>query len=266
MTDSQPADIGSFVKLTLDGAIAHLRLSSPETANAVDPAGHTQLVHALRRVTHEFHGKVLVISAEGRNFSAGGDFQSIEDAHASLELRRHMAAEATEMFGMLTRLNVPVIAAVQGAAAGLGATIAAACDIVVANRAAKFVDPHVVLGLVAGDGGVIAWTQAIGFNRAKRYLLTGDRLGAADAYAMGLVTDLVETPEEVLPAAWALAEKIASYPKLGVQGTKRTFNKFAQQASMATLELGLMLEMESFQAPELLENVQKMRRASEKKA
>jgi len=176
-----------------------------------------------------------------------------------------MSTEATELFGTLTRLNVPVIAAVHGAAAGLGATIAAACDIVVANRAAKFVDPHVVLGLVAGDGGVIAWTQAIGFNRAKRYLLTGDRLGAVDAHAMGLVTDLVETPEEVLPAAWAIAEKIASYPKLGVQGTKRTFNKFAQQASMAALELGLMLEMESFQAPELLENVQKLRRASEKK-
>jgi enoyl-CoA hydratase len=255
----------SFLTLSIDGAIAHLRMNSPDTANAVTPAAHTELVKALRRVATDFSGNVLVISGEGKNFSAGGDLQSIEEAHHSLELRRHMTTEATEVFSTLNRLNIPVIGAVQGAAAGLGATIAAACDIVVANKAAKFVDPHVVLGLVAGDGGVIAWTQAIGFNRAKRYLLTGDKLGAVEAYAMGLVTDLVETPEDVLPAAMAIAQKIASYPKLGVQGTKRTFNKLAQQQALATLEFGLMLEAESFQAPELLENIQKMRAKQEKK-
>ena len=256
----------NFLRLQLEGDIAHLRLSRPDTANAVDPTAHTQLVRAMRRVSQEFGGKALVISAQGRNFSAGGDFQSMEDAHSSLDVRRHMAREASELFGIFNRLEIPVICAVQGAAAGLGATIAVASDIIVANRTARFIDPHVAIGLVAGDGGVIAWTQAIGLNRAKRYLLTGDRLGAVEAHAMGLITDLVDDPEDVLPAAMAIAEKIAGYPKLGVQGTKRVFNKFSQQASHAALELGLLLEMESFQSPELLETVQRMRKDMEKKA
>ena len=251
----------SFLELDTSSSIAQLRMNRPDIANAVYPEAHTELVGALREIAGRTDLRALVISGAGRHFSAGGDLDSIVEAHHSLELRRHMVHEATEMFGILTRLDIPVISAVQGTAAGLGATIAVASDIIVADKNARFIDPHVVLGLVAGDGGVIAWTQAMGINRAKRYLLTGDPLSAESAYDMGVVTDLVDTPEEVLPHALSIAQRIVSYPPLGVQGTKRTFNKITQQIAHGTLELGLMLEAESFQAPELLETVRGLQAA-----
>jgi enoyl-CoA hydratase len=98
---------------------------------------------------------------------------------------------------------VPIIAAVHGHALGFGATIVTSCDVIVAWKDAKLGDPHVKAGLVAGDGGVLSWSAAAGVTRAKRMLLTGDSITAQDAYCFGLVTDLVDTPEEAYPTALA---------------------------------------------------------------
>jgi enoyl-CoA hydratase len=130
-----------------------------------------------------------------------------------------------------------------------------ATDAVVAAKSARISDPHVVIGLAAGDGGCVAWPLHVGLLRAKRYLLTGDRLTAEDAHRIGVVTDLVETPAEALPAARALAARIAALPPLAVQATKRTLNQVFRNRLEEVFELGLAYEMDTFVSEDLVEAI-----------
>lgn len=215
---------------------------------------------ALRDVATRDDARVLIISAEGRAFSAGGDFEEMLDAHRSTGIRDQMVRDARNVLNGMLDLSIPVITAVQGAAIGLGATIAAMADIVVAWRGAKIADTHVAVGLVAGDGGVIAWAQSIGLNRARRYLLTGDIITGEQAYDFGLVTELADTPEAVLPAARAMAERIRALPREGVNGTKRTLAAISRARMGEAFEMGIALEMQSMAHPDLAETVARLRK------
>jgi enoyl-CoA hydratase len=155
-----------------------------------------------------------------------------------------------------------VIAAMQGHAIGLGATVVTSCDMIVAWADAKLADPHVRVGLTAGDGGVLSWSAAAGVNRAKRMLLTGDAITAREAYAFGLVTDLVDTPEEVLPLAETLAARIAALPPMAVQGTKRIFNALERQRNAGLMHVSLLTEMATMSSDDLGEA---LRSAAEKR-
>jgi enoyl-CoA hydratase len=148
---------------------------------------------------------------------------------------------------------VPIIAAVHGHALGFGATIVTSCDVIVAWKDAKLGDPHVKAGLVAGDGGVLSWSAAAGVTRAKRMLLTGDSITAQGAYCFGLVTDLVDTPEEGYPTALAIAQHIAALPPLAVQGTKRVFNALGKHRNSVALDLSVMAENISIASEDLRE-------------
>jgi enoyl-CoA hydratase len=150
-------------------------------------------------------------------------------------------------------MPVPVVVAVQGHAIGLGATIVSACDVSVAWRHARISDPHVHVGLVAGDGGVLGWSAAVGYNRARRMLLTGDAITAEQAYDFGLITDLVDTPEAALGEARRIAEQIARLPPVAVQGTKKVFNALARLNLANVLDISLMAEMASVTSEDLQE-------------
>jgi enoyl-CoA hydratase len=130
-----------------------------------------------------------------------------------------------------------------------------ACDAVVAARSAWVADTHVNIGLVAGDGGCVVWPQSVGMLLAKRHLLTGDRLTAERAWQLGLVTDLVDEPADVLPAASALADRIAALPPLAVQGTKRSLNRVLQQRSGEVLDLSFAHEAATLASDDLLEAI-----------
>src|SRR5262249_2748227 len=145
-------------------------------------------------------------------------------AHDDAEARRETVDAGKRLLRSLLGLPQPIIAALQGPAIGLGATVALMCDIVVAARRTKLADTHVHLGLVAGDGGCRVWPQTAGMLRARRHLLPGDPLDAATAYDFGLVTDLVSEPDDVLPCAREIASRIAALPPMAVQGTKRALN------------------------------------------
>lgn len=138
---------------------------------------------------------------------------------------------------------------------GLGATVALLCDAVVAARRAVLADTHVNVGLVAGDGGCLVWPAAAGMVRARRHLLTGDPLDAETAHMLGMVTDLVDTPEEVAPAARALAERIAALPPMAVQGTKRALNRVSAQRAGEVLDLSLAHEERTLASEDLLEGI-----------
>jgi enoyl-CoA hydratase len=166
-----------------------------------------------------------------------------------------MRAQVRPLLLAIADSHIPVITALQGDAVGLGATLMMGTDAVVAARTARISDPHVVIGLAAGDGGCVGWPLHVGLLRAKRYLLTGDRLTAEDAHRMGLVTDLVETAAEVMPAARALAARIAALPPLAVQATKRALNQVFRNRFEQVFEQGLAYEMDTFVSEDVVEAI-----------
>lgn len=179
MTASLPAF--STIALTRRGRLLTFTLNRPDAMNAFNLAQHDELPEALDFARADPHSDVLVLTGGGRAFSAGGDIAHIERNAANPELFDHEARQAKRIVFTMLDIEKPVVARMNGHAVGLGATLALLCDVVFAAEGAKIGDPHVGLGLVAGDGGALLWAARIGLARAKEYLLTGELLTATRA-------------------------------------------------------------------------------------
>jgi enoyl-CoA hydratase len=241
--------------LRTDGHVAEITLTRPELHNRFDDQLHVQLTQVLDSVRRDDKVRAVVLASTGKTFSAGGDFEIMRAANADVTTRLRIVDDGRRLLDALISLPQPLVVALHGAAIGLGATVVLTADAVVAARSATISDPHVQMGLVAGDGGCLVWPQAVGMLRARRHLLTGDAVAAEDAHAMGLVTDLVDTPDEVLPAAQALAARIAALPPLAVQGTKRALNRVTQQRAGEVVEVSLAHEETTLASSDLLEAI-----------
>jgi enoyl-CoA hydratase len=238
-----------------DERIAEIVLCRPEIHNRFDEQLHQELTETVRSLPDHGDLRAVLLTSTGKVFSAGGDFEYMRLLNADAAVRRRGVELGRRLFFALTDLPLPLVVALQGDAIGLGATLVLTADAIVAARSAGIADPHVVVGLVAGDGGCVVWPQAVGMLRAKRHLLTGDRIGADEAYAMGLVTDLVGSVDEVAPTAFALAARMASLPPIAVQGTKRALNRALDQRAGEVLDLAFAYEMESAASADLLEAI-----------
>jgi enoyl-CoA hydratase len=245
----------SRLSVSVDGYIGEIRMIRPEALNATDARLHRDFPDALRALREVDGLRAVVFCSSGKVFSAGGDFDYLVDLHEKLPYLIDTLEEGCRTFLELSDFPVPIVAAVQGDAMGWGATMALGCDAVVASRNARFADPHVRVGMVAGDGGCVVWPQVMGMLWAKRYLITGDPIGAEEGYLRGMVTDLVDTPEEVDPAAFALAQRVAALPPLAVRGTKRVLNRTMQQRAGEILELGVFIQGLTVKSDDLLEAV-----------
>jgi enoyl-CoA hydratase len=238
-----------------DGAVAVITLTRPELMNRIDAPAHVQLTREFLALAGQRDVRAIVLGSTGKVFSAGGDFRLMQDAHDDPVRRREVVDDARALLTALLSLPQPIIAAMQGAAIGLGATIVLGCDAVVAVRTAQLADSHVALGLVAGDGGAVIWPAAAGILRARRHLLTGDPIDAELAFTLGLITDLVDAPEDVMPAALALAQRIAALPPLGVQLTKRALMRGLMQRAGEVFDLGLAYEEMTLASDDLIEAI-----------
>lgn len=247
------------VTVTIDGNVAEIQLNRPAQHNAFDHAMHIETKDAFLALRAERNVRAIVFSGNGPNFSAGGDFDLILKDRQDLAARDRMRREGKLLLCAIADSPVPVVIALHGQAVGLGATVALASDAIVAARNARLSDPHVVIGLAAGDGGCVVWPLHAGLLQAKRYLLTGDRLTGEAAHAMGLITDLVEAEDEVLPAARALARRIAALPPRAVQATKQVLNRILQKRIEEIFDLGMALEMETFVSDDLAEAIGALR-------
>ncbi|MGW6332968.1 enoyl-CoA hydratase/isomerase family protein [Nocardia rhamnosiphila] len=238
-----------------DNGRTDVMLARPELLNRVDDQLRDALIDALRSVANDGSTRCVVLGAEGKVFSAGGDMDMMKAKHGDIAAIHRGTDAGRRLIDTLFDTPVPVVAAVQGHAIGLGSTLVLACDAVVAARGVRLVDSHVAIGLVAGDGGVVMWPAAMGMVKAKRHLLTGDPLLAEDAAALGVVSDLVDSPAEVLPTARALADRIAALPPLAVQGTKRSLNHVMRLRAHEVLELSFAYEAETMSSQDLLEGI-----------
>ncbi len=248
----------SFQTLQLstdEDGVCEIVLSRPELLNRFDPELHHELTRALRDIAADSSVRAVVLASTGKAFSGGGDFELMEAAHKDAGVRQEIIADARALLDAFLALPQPVVVAVQGAAIGLGATVAMLCDAVVAARTAVLADTHVAIGLVAGDGGCLVWPQAMGMTRARRHLLTGDPLDAETALRLGVVTDLVDTPDEARPAAHEIARRIARLAPMAIQGTKRALNQVSRQRAAEVVDLALAYEEQTLASQDLLEGV-----------
>jgi enoyl-CoA hydratase len=253
--------VETFHTLTIErsGHIAEITLCRPEVLNRIDDIGHRELLSACARIAEMEDVRVVVFAAQGKVFSAGGDFDHMLECNADLQTRMETIELGRRLLAAWLEIRPPVVVALHGHAVGLGATIALACDAVVAHPGCQISDPHVNIGLVAGDGGCLLWPQSVGMARAKRHLLTGDALTGDQAYQVGLVSDLVGNAEEVLPAARALAEKLSALPPLAVQGTKRALNAVLRARFDEVVPLSLSHELTTLGSEDLREGVAALR-------
>ncbi len=225
-----------------DGVLV-VYFNRPERLNAVNAELHTELASLFGDIATDRQTKAVVLTGDGRAFSAGGDmawFQKISQAELDL-----LFIEARKIIIDLLEVPQPIIAAVNGSAAGLGATIALMCDVVIAEESARFSDPHVRIGIGAGDGGAVIWPLLIGMARAKEYLLTGDHLSAGEAESFGLINRTVPT-ERLMPAAMELAQRLANGPLMAQRATKESLNKILRERANLILDTSLALEKECF--------------------
>jgi enoyl-CoA hydratase len=241
------------LRMTLDEGLAHVELIRPELLNRIDEDTHAQFIEMMDVVEANTDIRAVLLSSTGKAFSAGGDANWMREVNGDRARAKFLVEQGYRLMYGLLGIRVPIVCAVQGAAMGIGANIAFACDAVVALPSARFADSHVRMGLVAGDGGVVVWPQSGGMIRAKRHLLTGDPITAEQAFAAGMVTDLVDDPEELVPTAKALARRMADLPPLAVQLTKRTLNRILQQRAAEAFELSLAYELHTMGSEDLME-------------
>jgi enoyl-CoA hydratase len=227
-----------------------LTLNRPANRNALDAPLHAAMLSAVRTVADEPEVRALVVTGAGDAFSAGGDFGLIEQMQRDTDLRQATLRRSRTLFWSLVALEIPVIAAVNGPAVGAGATLALLCDIVLMAEQAYLAEPRVSIGLVPGDGSAIVWPLLAGIPAARSYLLTGDRMPAAEAHRLGLVHRVVES-NALLGEAMGLADRLAGLSPHAVRATKRALNLHLESAALAGLELALEAESQSFDTPEL---------------
>jgi enoyl-CoA hydratase len=220
--------------------IAHARSS----LNAVDEELHSEFARLMAALRHESKARAIVLTGTGKAFCAGGDFAWFPQLR-TVQALEHLRRDAKAIIWDLLEVSVPIICALNGHAMGLGASIALLCDSIVMSTDARIGDPHVRVGLVAGDGGTAIWPLAVGPALAKRYLLTGDQLDAATCLRLGLVTD-VAPPDGLMTLAMELAQKIASMPPLAVQYTKQAVNQQVKEALLKSFDVAAQSELVTF--------------------
>jgi enoyl-CoA hydratase len=242
-------DLPEELTVEEDGPVRTVVINRPSELNAVNKELHWGLANVWRRLAADRDAKVVILTGAGRTFSAGGDLGWITSFLDDPVARDESLREGAEIIEELLRFPLPVIAAVNGAAVGLGCSIAVLCDVVLISETAHLADPHVSVGLVAGDGGAAFWPLLTPILRSREYLFTGDRIPASTAVELGLATRTT-APDDLLPEARRLAEKLAGQPAEALRGTKRVVNMYLAEALRGALQAGFAAEAVTMRTPE----------------
>lgn len=222
-----------------EDGIVLLTLNRPDLRNPIsDPEMVEALVATLARLEADPAARVAILTGAGKGFSSGGNINQMK-AGGNLNAGSPAATRLNYKRGIqrlplaFAALEVPVIAAVNGAAMGAGCDLTCMCDLRIAGESAKFAESFVKLGLIAGDGGSWLLPRVIGWSKAAEMALTGDVIDAAEALACGLVSRVVPDAE-LIGAARALARRIAANPPHAVRMTKRLLWE-GRRADLASL-------------------------------
>ena len=216
-----------FLKLEKQAGVATLTLNRPDTLNAWNQKMRDELREAVRQLVFDDDLRVLVITGEGRAFSAGEDVRGMQGL-TDIGTRgfRRIARDIHNVFDEIEAIEVPVIAAINGVAAGGGLELALSCDFRFAADTAKLGFPENNVGLIPGSGGCSRLVKLVGIARAKRLVMSGQMIPAAKALEMGLV-DEVHPPEVLLVKAQELASQLAAKAPMALGLAKIVLNACA---------------------------------------
>lgn len=239
-----------------DGPVRLITLNRPERLNAVNTELDAALARVFTAVSEDPGARAAVLTGAGRAFCAGGDIAYIQAMREDRAFRRSALDNGKQIIASMIRCRVPIIAAVNGPAIGLGCSLVALSDVVFMAASAYLADPHVALGLVAGDGGPLVWPAHISLLLCKEHLLTGDPIPAERAAQMGLANHIVPD-DQVLDRALAWAHRIAGLPQQAVQDTRRLLNLPLERQVLAGLDFAFAAEDCSFDTEDLSRNLRR---------
>jgi enoyl-CoA hydratase len=221
-----------------------LTLSNPGKLNATDAVLHAELARVFHEISHDESVRAVVVTGEGRAFSAGGDLDWIAEQVGNHAQTMKVMREAGDIVRTMIDCDTPIVSAINGVAVGAGLAVALMADISIIDEAARLTDGHIRLGVGAGDHAVAIWPLLCGMAKAKYFLLTADFIDGREAERIGLVSKAVPAGE-VLPQALAIAERLARGPRDATRYTKRALNHWLRQA-LPNFEASLAYEMLNF--------------------
>jgi 2-(1,2-epoxy-1,2-dihydrophenyl)acetyl-CoA isomerase len=239
------------VETTRDGAVLTITLNRPEVLNAFTAEMHRQLVGAFKEA-RDPEVRAVVVTGAGRGFCVGQDLQEFREAARDIagRLREHYHPTIRAV----RELEKPVLAAVNGPAAGAGLSFACACDLRIAAESATFVPAFITIGLVPDMGGTYSTSRLLGPARAFEWMTSGRRLGAAEALEWGLVSEVV--PDDRLAARAAeRAAELAAMPTRGIALSKRLFDHAGHTTLEEQLELEAQLQAAATRTHDFAEGV-----------
>ncbi len=239
------------VETTRDGAVLTITLNRPDVLNAFNGAMHEALAAALKEA-RDPEVRAVVLTGAGRGFCVGQDLTEFREAPGDIGDRLRSSYHPNVL--ALRALEKPVFAAVNGAAAGAGLSIACACDIRIAADAATFVPAFINIGLVPDSGGSYFIARLLGPARAFEWMTSGRRLAAGEAHAWGLVSEVVEA-DRLAARVGELAAQLAAMPTRGVGMTKRLFDRAGGSTLEEQLELEAQLQSAATRTDDFREGV-----------
>jgi enoyl-CoA hydratase/carnithine racemase len=233
------------VRYEQDGGVVTLTLNDPETRNALSSEIIDALLAYVERINNDLSVGCVILTGEGKSFCSGGNVKKIGERAAGLpipaEVRLGYRHGVQRLPLALHNLEAPLIAAVNGAAVGVGCDLAAMCDIRLAGASARFAESFLRVGLISGDGGAWFLPRVVGLSKAYEMTFTGDFVDAAQALAMGLVSRVVED-EALLGEARTLAQRIAAQPPHALRLSKRLIRDSQRIDLAASLEMAASMQ------------------------
>src|SRR6266540_5258382 len=239
------------VETARDGVVLTITLNRPDVLNAFNAALHKALAAALKEA-RDPEIRAVVITGAGRGFCVGQDLTEFREAPGDIGDRLRSTYHPNVL--AIRALEKPVIASVNGAAAGAGMSFACACDLRIASDAAVFVPAFVNIGLVPDSGGTFFVTRLLGYARAFEWLCSGRRLSAAEAHAWGLVSEIVEA-DALEGHVGELAGRLAEMPTRAIGMSKRLFDRAAEATLEDQLEFEAQLQSAATKTNDFREGV-----------
>jgi len=213
----------NLIESKLENGVLLLKLNRPDKFNSFNRPMALDLIEKLNQANSNDDARAIILTGEGKAFCAGQDLSEAMDANGP-GIKRIVEEHYNPIILKIRELNKPVIAAVNGVAAGAGANIAIACDIVLASETASFIQAFSKIGLIPDSGGTFFLPRIVGYHLAAALMFTGDKLSAEDALKHGLVYKLFN-PESLMSEAHKFAENIAQMPTAAIAQTKKLLNK-----------------------------------------
>ena len=227
--------------VTREGRVATVMLNRPDSLNAVNDEMHHELSRIFYQLGDDKGVGVVVFTGAGKAFSAGGDIPWMEEMVRELPFHLDNLRVAQRIIMGILECPKPIVCRMNGDAIGLGASMALVCDMIIAVDTARIADPHVKIGLVAGDGGALIWPQLIGYAKAKEFLLTGSAVAAPEGARMGLINHAVKA-EELDAAVQKHVGKLLAVSPSAAAYTKLAVNLPLRQSVHSVLELSQAFE------------------------